>query len=76
MALFRMKEINHKTGHVTIGLACISKVRMTLVSLLAIRTPEEEPKPVERFGEQCQNYLATTERFFPRISTSKEAKPE
>jgi protein-S-isoprenylcysteine O-methyltransferase Ste14 len=35
--------------------------------LLAIRTPKEEQKLIERFGQQYHDYMATTGRFFPRI---------
>lgn len=38
-----------------------------VLTLLAIRTPREEQKLIDRFGQQYRDYMATTWRFFPRI---------
>ena len=38
-----------------------------VLALLAIRTPKEEQKLVERFGQQYRDYMARTGRFFPWI---------
>jgi protein-S-isoprenylcysteine O-methyltransferase Ste14 len=35
--------------------------------LLAIRTPIEEQKLIERFGEEYHSYMARTGRFVPRL---------
>ena len=36
--------------------------------LLALRTPKEEQRLIERFGDDYRRYIATTGRFFPRLS--------
>jgi protein-S-isoprenylcysteine O-methyltransferase Ste14 len=38
-----------------------------IVSLLVLRTPTEEAKLVERFGEAYRQYASRTGRFLPRI---------
>jgi protein-S-isoprenylcysteine O-methyltransferase Ste14 len=38
-----------------------------VLALLAIRTPNEEQKLVERFGEDYRQYMRTTGRFFPKV---------
>ena len=35
--------------------------------LLTIRTPKEEWKLVERFGDEYREYMAVTGRFFPQF---------
>ena len=40
---------------------------LTVLSLLAIRTPREEQMLIERFGDAYRQYIARTGRFFPRI---------
>jgi protein-S-isoprenylcysteine O-methyltransferase Ste14 len=40
-----------------------------VLAMLAIRTPKEEQKLVERFGQQYLDYMARTNRFFPRKPT-------
>jgi protein-S-isoprenylcysteine O-methyltransferase Ste14 len=64
--------------YVTAGLLMLSVTLLTanrmiglssllVMVLLAIRTPKEEQKLVERFGDDYRRYMATTGRFFPRI---------
>jgi protein-S-isoprenylcysteine O-methyltransferase Ste14 len=36
--------------------------------LLALRTPKEEQRLIERFGDDYLRYIATTGRYFPRVS--------
>ena len=38
-----------------------------VLSLLVLRTTAEEQQLIERFGQQYNEYAATTGRFFPRI---------
>jgi len=40
---------------------------MLVLTLLAVRTPNEEQKLVQRFGEDYRQYMRTTGRFFPRV---------
>ncbi len=40
-----------------------------VLAMLAIRTPKEEEKLIERFGQQYLDYMAKTNRFLPRIPT-------
>jgi protein-S-isoprenylcysteine O-methyltransferase Ste14 len=37
------------------------------LALLAVRTPKEEQLLIERFGQQYQEYMDRTGRFFPRF---------
>lgn len=39
-----------------------------VLALLAIRTPKEEQMLINRFGQQYRDYIATTGRYFPKIS--------
>jgi protein-S-isoprenylcysteine O-methyltransferase Ste14 len=39
--------------------------------LLAIRTPKEEEKLIEGFGESYRRYMAATPRYFPRLGSRK-----
>jgi protein-S-isoprenylcysteine O-methyltransferase Ste14 len=41
---------------------------LTVLALLAFRTPKEERLLIERFGQQYKDYMARTNRFFPRMS--------
>ena len=40
---------------------------VVVLVLLAIRTPNEEQKLIERFGEDYRQYMRTTGRFLPRL---------
>jgi protein-S-isoprenylcysteine O-methyltransferase Ste14 len=42
--------------------------------LLAIRTPLEERKLIERFGDDYRRYMQRTGRFFPRLRSRARAK--
>lgn len=52
------------TANWLIGLGCL-----VVLAMLAIRTPKEEQVLIERFGQKYLDYMASTGRFFPRIST-------
>lgn len=41
---------------------------LAVLALLAVRTPKEEQKLIEKFGDEYRHYMARTGRFFPRIS--------
>ena len=45
---------------------CIGLLGLSIFILLAIRTPIEERKLVEKFGPQYEAYMRETGRFFPR----------
>ena len=45
----------------------IGFVSLVVLMLLAIRTPNEEQRLIERFGQQYRDYIATTGRFVPRF---------
>ena len=40
--------------------------------LLVVRTPLEEKKLIEKFGEEYREYIKVTNRFLPRIIKSRE----
>jgi protein-S-isoprenylcysteine O-methyltransferase Ste14 len=46
----------------------IGIVGLVVFVLLAVRTPAEERKLVERFGDEYRQYTARTGRFLPRFS--------
>lgn len=45
----------------------VALVGVTALSLLALRTPIEERKLLERFGDDYRRYMAATGRFWPRL---------
>ncbi len=45
----------------------IGATSLIVLSLLAVRTPQEEAMLIERFGDEYRVYMAKTGRFFPRI---------
>lgn len=47
--------------------AVVGAFAIVVLTLLALRTPREEQRLVERFGDEYRRYQATTGRFFPRI---------
>lgn len=47
--------------------ALIGAAGLAVVALLAVRTPIEERKLLEQFGEPYREYRATTGAFFPRL---------
>ena len=42
---------------------------VVVITLLVLRTPTEEQKLIERFGEAYRQYMATTGRFLPRLGS-------
>ena len=51
----------------TTSLLILISGALTLL-LLAIRTPKEEQRLIERFGDDYRRYIASTPRYFPRFS--------
>jgi protein-S-isoprenylcysteine O-methyltransferase Ste14 len=47
-----------------------------VVMMLVVRTPKEEQKLIERFGEQYTDYMAKTGRFLPRILDYKHERQQ
>ena len=45
----------------------IGMTSLIVLSLLAVRTPQEEAMLIERFGDEYRVYMAKTGRFIPRI---------
>lgn len=66
-AALLMASVTLLTANWLIGASCL-----LVLGLLAIRTPKEEQMLIERFGQQYQEYMAKTGRFFPRLPTSRE----
>lgn len=44
-----------------------------VTTLLVIRTPKEEAKLIERFGQEYRAYMATTGGFFPRCFRARRS---
>lgn len=40
-----------------------------VITLLVLRTPTEEQKLIERFGDAYRQYMVTTGRFFPKLGS-------
>ena len=51
----------------------IASTGFVALALLVIRTPTEEGKLVERFGDDYRRYMARTGRFFPRLRSAPPA---
>lgn len=47
--------------------AIIGVLSLLVLLMLAIRTPKEEQKLIEAFGQSYRDYMKTTGRFFPRF---------
>ena len=47
--------------------ALIGSISFFVLLMLAIRTPKEERKLIETFGQSYRDYMKTTGRFFPRF---------
>lgn len=47
----------------------IAMAGLIVVSLLALRTPLEEQKLIEKFGDDYREYMAMTGRFFPKLGS-------
>jgi protein-S-isoprenylcysteine O-methyltransferase Ste14 len=60
------------------GLWPVAILMAVVLTLLAVRTPLEERKLVERFGDEYVSYAARTWRYVPRpwLSGRREAGPE
>lgn len=61
-----MASVTLLTANWSIGLACI-----LVLGLLAVRTPTEEQRLIDKFGQKYRDYMANTGRFIPRISGRK-----
>jgi protein-S-isoprenylcysteine O-methyltransferase Ste14 len=61
-AALLMASVTILTANSLIGLTSL-----TVLALLAIRTPKEEQLLIDRFGQQYHDYMARTGRFVPRI---------
>lgn len=48
----------------------IGAASAAVLGLLALRTPLEEEKLLERFGDEYRNYMRRTGRFFPKFRRS------
>jgi protein-S-isoprenylcysteine O-methyltransferase Ste14 len=42
---------------------------LTIIVLLVWRTPKEEQKLVDKFGDEYRKYTAVTGRFFPKLGS-------
>lgn len=58
-----MTSVALLTANWLIGLGCF-----LVLSLLVVRTPKEEQRLIDKFGQKYCDYMATTGRFFPRFS--------
>lgn len=47
--------------------AWIAACSVAVLALLALRTPKEERKLIERFGDDYRRYMTQTGRYFPRL---------
>ena len=54
------------TANWLIGLGCFA-----VLSLLAVRTPKEEQRLIDKFGQKYCDYMEKTGRFFPRFTDRK-----
>lgn len=57
-----MFSVTLLTANWLIGIGCF-----VVLAMLAFRTPKEEQKLVERFGQQYLDYMSKTGRYFPRL---------
>ncbi len=61
-AALLMASVTLLTANLLIGIAGLS-----VLILLAIRTPKEEQLLIERFGDEYRRYIETTGKFIPRF---------
>ena len=61
-----MGSVTLLTANWLIGLASL-----LVLGLLAVRTPKEEQRLIEKFGQQYRDYMEKTGRFFPRIRSGR-----
>lgn len=62
-----MLSVTILTSNWLVGMGCV-----LVLTLLAIRTPNEEQKLVDKFGNDYLNYKAKTGMFFPSIFKLRE----
>lgn len=62
-AALLMASVTLLTANWLIGLS-----GLVIMTLLVIRTPNEEQKLIERFGDEYRHYMQTTGRFLPRMA--------
>jgi len=62
-AALLMASLTLLTANWLIGVSSLA-----VMALLALRTPKEEQKLIERFGDDYRRYMATTGRYLPRLS--------
>ena len=51
----------------------IGTISFLVLLMLAIRTPKEEQKLIEAFGQSYRDYMQMTGRFFPRFRGGAES---
>lgn len=61
-AALLMGSVTLLSANVLIGVSSL-----LVLALLAIRTPKEEQRLIDRFGPSYRDYMARTGRFFPRV---------
>ena len=61
-AALLMASVTVLTANWLIGVSSVA-----VLTMLAIRTPKEEQRLIERFGQEYRDYMAKTGRFFPRL---------
>jgi protein-S-isoprenylcysteine O-methyltransferase Ste14 len=49
--------------------ALIASAGLAVIVLLVLRTPKEEQKLVDKFGDDYREYMARTGRFFPKLGS-------
>lgn len=67
VAALLMAAVTVLTANWLIGLSSL-----IVLGLLILRTPKEEQKLIERFGEQYRDYMKRTGRFVPRIGSQNK----
>lgn len=65
-AALLMGSVTLLTANWLIGLASL-----LVLGLLAVRTPKEEQRLIDKFGQQYRDYMAKTGRFFPRFASGR-----
>jgi protein-S-isoprenylcysteine O-methyltransferase Ste14 len=58
-----MAAVTILTANWLLGLLAI-----LVLALLVVRTPREEQQLIARFGDDYRRYMASTGRFFPRLT--------
>lgn len=65
-AALLMASVTLLTANGLIGLTSL-----IVLGMLAIRTPKEEARLLERFGREYEDYMTRTGRFFPRFGGTR-----